>query len=124
MRLQLQQADQWSDQAQRDKISLHGELELRNRIFRENQGKDCQDIEELRRICCEETDRASQARIGELIVYASREESHNCESIVGSDSGFTEQRKFFCHMRENFTILKQREALESTLDYVESQKKA
>ena len=32
--LQLQQANQWADQAQRDKISLYGELEMRNRLFR------------------------------------------------------------------------------------------
>ena len=31
-RLQLHQANQWADQAQRDKISLYGELELRNRL--------------------------------------------------------------------------------------------
>ena len=36
------------------------------RLFRENHAKDCQDIEELRRIRCEETDPAGQARIGEL----------------------------------------------------------
>ena len=35
--------------------------------------KDCQEIEELRRIWCEETDRAGQARIDELIVFASKE---------------------------------------------------
>ena len=28
------------------KISLHGELEMRNRLFREHQAKDCQEIEE------------------------------------------------------------------------------
>ena len=33
-----------------------------------NQAKDCQEIEELRRICCKETDRARQARIDELSV--------------------------------------------------------
>ena len=59
-RSQVQQANQWADQAQRDKLSLYRELEMRNRLFRENQSKDpstnCQEIEELRRICCEETD--------------------------------------------------------------------
>ena len=35
-RFQLHQASQWADQAQRDKISLYGELELRNQIFRED----------------------------------------------------------------------------------------
>ena len=40
---------------------------MRNRLFPENQAKDCQEIEELRRICCEETDRARQARIDEFL---------------------------------------------------------
>ena len=34
-RLQLHQASRWADQAQRDKISFYGGLELRNRLFRE-----------------------------------------------------------------------------------------
>ena len=37
--LQLQQANQWADQAQRDKTSLYGELEVMNRFFREHQAK-------------------------------------------------------------------------------------
>ena len=34
-RLQLQQANQWADQVHRDKMSLYGDLEMRNRFFRE-----------------------------------------------------------------------------------------
>ena len=51
-RFQLHQASRWADQAHRDKFSLKGEL--RNRLFQEDHARDCQDIEELRRICCEE----------------------------------------------------------------------
>ena len=68
----LKQASQWADQAQREKISLHGEVELRSRLFRENQGKDCQEIGELRRISCEETDPARQARIDRLSPHQER----------------------------------------------------
>ena len=32
-RFQQHQASRWADQAQRDKISLYGELEMRNRLF-------------------------------------------------------------------------------------------
>ena len=39
-RLQLQQANQWADQAQREKINLRGELEKRSRLNRENRAKD------------------------------------------------------------------------------------
>ena len=68
---------------------------MRSRLYRENQATDCQEIEVLRRICCEEKDRARQARIDELIVHASREESYDCESIVDS-----ERSKFLSDARE------------------------
>ena len=72
-RFQLHQASRWADQAQRDKISLYGELELRgNRLFQEDHARDCQEIEELRRICCEETDQARQARIEEMSLQQQR----------------------------------------------------
>ena len=65
---------------------------MTNRFFREYRAKDCQEIEELRRVCCEETDRARQARVDELSMH--QEESYDCESVVDSNSGFTEQSKF------------------------------
>ena len=71
-RFQLHQSNRWADQAQRDKISLYGELELRNRLFQEDHARDCQDIERWRRFCCDETDRAKQARIDELSMYQER----------------------------------------------------
>ena len=74
-RFQLHQASRWADQAQRDKISVYGELELRNRLFQEDHARDCQEIEELRRLCCEETDRARQASIEQLSVHY----VNNCE---------------------------------------------
>ena len=62
-RLELYQANQWADQTPRKKLNLCGELEMRNRIFQESRARNCQEIEELRRICCEETDRARPLRI-------------------------------------------------------------
>ena len=50
-RIQLQKANRWADQAQRDQIRLYGELELRNSLFQESQAKMCQETEELKRIC-------------------------------------------------------------------------
>ena len=38
-RFQLHQASRWADQAQRDKISLYGELELRKRLFQEDRAE-------------------------------------------------------------------------------------
>ena len=71
-RFQPHQASRWADQAQRDKNSLYRELVLRNRFFQEDHARDCQEIEELRRICCEETDRARQARLDELCMQQQR----------------------------------------------------
>ena len=90
-RFQLYQASRWANQAQRDKISFCGELELRNRLVQENHAMDCQEIEELRRIICEEADRARQARSDEMSM---RQERRNptTESTVDSDSGIAETK--------------------------------
>ena len=45
---------------------------MRNRLIRGNQARNCQEIEELRRICCEEASRARQARIDELSMHQER----------------------------------------------------
>ena len=45
---------------------------MRNRNFQENRAKDCQAIEELRRICCDETDRARQLKIVALSMQQNR----------------------------------------------------
>ena len=46
---------------------------MRNRLYQESHIRTCQEIEELRRICCEETDRARQARIDELSTHQKRD---------------------------------------------------
>ena len=66
---------------------------MRNRIFQEDHAKDCQEIEELRRICCEEAGGARQLRIDELSLQQ-REESFECESALDSDSGFAGEGEF------------------------------
>ena len=118
-RFQLQQANQWADRLKEIKKNLYGELELRSRFFQECQAKYCQEIEELSRVCCEETDRARQGRIDELSV---RQESYDCESIIDSNSGCTEQSEFF-YAREihNPVRASSSGASLSTLDCSESQ---
>ena len=74
-RLQLQQADQWADEAQRDKNELVWRIGNEEQTLPKNLAKDCQEIEELRRICCEETDRARQARTDELSMHLERNPS-------------------------------------------------
>ena len=70
-RLELYQANLWADQAQREKINFCGELT--NRLFQESRARNCQEIDELRRICCEETDRARQLRIDEMSMQQERD---------------------------------------------------
>ena len=45
---------------------------MRNKLFQESRTRNCQEIEELRRICCEETDRARQIRIDEWSMQQDR----------------------------------------------------
>ena len=52
--------------AQREKISLCGELEVRKRLRHESQVRTSQEIEELRRICHEETNQVRKLKIEEL----------------------------------------------------------
>ena len=87
------------NQAQREKINLCRKLEMKYRLFQESRARHCQEIWELRRICCEETDRARQLRIDEL---SAGEESYFCESALDSNSEFAEQGDFRGRRNENF----------------------
>ena len=78
--------------------------------FQEDHARDCQEIEELRRICCEETHQARQARIEELsmqqqrtpaTVSQTRAQIQDLQNKVNSLS-----------FQENFSILNQGAALE------------
>ena len=64
--MELYQANQLTDQARRVKSWLCEEVEIRNRTFQEDRARDCQYIEELRRICCAGADRARQMKYDEL----------------------------------------------------------
>ena len=48
---------------------------MRNRLFQESRARNCQEIEESRRICREETERARQWRIDELSTQQERNPS-------------------------------------------------
>ena len=89
------------------KISLYGEFELRNGLFQENHARDCQEIEEMRKLCCEETDRARQAKLDAL----SMPHEMNPTTVSQLLTQILDlQNKFL--VWENVTILKQRAALE------------
>ena len=57
-------------------------LELRNRLFQENHAWDCQEIEEFRRICGEETEQARQARGQELSLKQRRNPATVSQTIA------------------------------------------
>ena len=46
---------------------------MRTRLYQQSHRRTCQEIVELRRICCEETDRARQVRIDEMSVQHVRD---------------------------------------------------
>ena len=53
-RLQFLEDIQWTDQAQRERIHLCGELELEDHLHQECCARSCREIEDFKRRCCEE----------------------------------------------------------------------
>ena len=53
-RRQLLEANQWADQAQRERIHLCSELDMKNRLHQERYARSCREIEELKSCCCRE----------------------------------------------------------------------
>ena len=47
--LQLSEANHWADQAQRERIHLCSEFEMKSRLHRECYARSCQEISELKR---------------------------------------------------------------------------
>ena len=75
-------------------------MELRYRLFQENHARDCQEIEELRRICCEESNRARQARIDELSLH--QEKNPTTVSQLSTQFRIYRTNQIHCQMQENF----------------------
>ena len=64
--LQLSEANQWADQAQRERIHLCGQLEMKSRLHRECYARSCREIEELKKHCYQEENAARRRKLGEL----------------------------------------------------------
>ena len=64
--MELYQANQLSDQAQKEKSWLCEEMGMKNRASHQDRQRDCQEIAELRRNCCMEAVRAQQLKLDEL----------------------------------------------------------
>ena len=65
-RMELHQANHLTDQTRREKIWLFEELEMRNKVFQEDRARNCQEIGDLRRICCAEAERPRPLKYDEL----------------------------------------------------------
>ena len=55
-----------ADQAQRENNRLFGDLVTKNRIYQEHHARNCQEIVEMRRLCCKPADGVTQFRIDAL----------------------------------------------------------
>ena len=97
---------------------------MRNSIFPEDHAKDCQEIEELRRICCEEAERARQLKIDELSIQQ-REYPSTVNQLLVQIQDVQDKVNFLSDAR---TILKKRAPLEyltfPTLEYFEERSAA
>ena len=65
-KLQLSDANQWADQAQRERLHFCSEVEMKNRLHRECYARSCQEIEELRRRCQQEGNAVRRRKLGEF----------------------------------------------------------
>ena len=72
-RLQLLEANQWADQAQRERIHLCSELEMKNRLHQECHARSCQEIEELKRSCFKEENEVTQQKMHEYYMQHDQE---------------------------------------------------
>ena len=64
-RRQLLEANQWADQAQRQRMHLCSELEMKNRLHQECHATSCQEIEEFRRRCYKEENGVTRHKLNE-----------------------------------------------------------
>ena len=66
--MKLYQANQLSDHSQIEKSWMYTELDRREGVLQEDRVRCLQEIEELKKLCCAEAERAKQLRIHELSV--------------------------------------------------------
>ena len=92
-RQQLVMANHWADQAQRERIHLCSELEMRRHLHQESEARNCQEIEELKRRCCQEVIAARQQKLDELNAQ------QNQDSFQDQVRRLQERQEFIEHSR-------------------------
>ena len=68
-RRQILEANQWADQAQRQRIHLCSELEMKSRLHQECYERSCQKIEELTRRCYKNENEVTQQKMNEYMQH-------------------------------------------------------
>ena len=97
---------------------------MRNKLFQESRAKNCHEIEELRRICREETDRARLLRIDELSMQQKRNPTAasqllaQIQDLQNEVNSLSDAREFYDP--ESGSVPRS----QLTLDYSESQRNA
>ena len=66
---QLMMANQWADQAQRERMHLCSDLEMKNRLHQKCYARSCQEMEELKRRCYQEENAAKQRKLEEFTAH-------------------------------------------------------
>ena len=64
---------QWTDQAQRERIPMCCEVEMRSRLHQEYYARSCQEIEELKRRCFQEENGVTQQKMNEQCLQHDQE---------------------------------------------------
>ena len=72
---ELHHAHQWACQTQMESRIMFEELTTKSKLYQENHALDCMEIEELRRLCREETERARQLRADDFYCQKKEEPS-------------------------------------------------
>ena len=67
---------------------------MRNKFVQQDRARDGQGIQELRRMCCAEAERARQLKYDEVGLSAIERESFYSESVYASHSGVARQGEF------------------------------
>ena len=70
--MELYQTNHWDSQGKIEKWRMFEQAAMKSRLYQANHAKDCIEIQELRRICFEETERVRQLRADDF--YAQKKE--------------------------------------------------
>ena len=92
-RRQLLEANQWTDQAQRESTHLCSELEMKNRLHQDCCARSCQEIEELRRRCSQEENGVTRQKLNEYSLQ--QDQGSRTVSVLGDQIRKLQERLEF-----------------------------